>query len=158
MRVRGQHSPLRLLCITMILRVRRYKYRNEQSWKLGTKKSYEIMASEWSKRKTTPEILRMGENNCTIGNNLRGKHQASSTNLQENGQDLGKALLRSWNVEMTTRKTLKNLMKHFERIKSGKIEPNIKEFGSYLGEGIWQMKFILTSNFEKNIRIMPGKL
>jgi hypothetical protein len=39
-----------------------------------------------------------------------------------------------------------------------KVEPKMKIIWNNLGEGIWLMKFILMSNFEKNLRITPEEL
>lgn len=38
------------------------------------------------------------------------------------------------------------------------VEPTMKAFENDLGEGMRLMKFILTSNFKKDLRIAPGEL
>ena len=43
-------------------------------------------------------------------------------------------------------------------MKSEEVEPTMKIFWNRSWKGIWPMKFILTSNFEKDSRITPGNL
>ena len=42
--------------------------------------------------------------------------------------------------------------------KAKRLNQQWKEFESDLGEGMWLMESILTSHFEKNLRITPGEL
>ena len=43
-------------------------------------------------------------------------------------------------------------------MKNKEVEPTMKNNMKSILENIWLMKFILTSNFEKNLGMAPGKL
>ena len=57
-------------------------------------------------KKTTSDILRMGQKRISDKwNNSRGQHEARTTNIRENGQNLEEKLF--FGLQMTTRNTTK---------------------------------------------------
>ena len=77
-------------------------------------------------------------------------------NLWENRQDLEEKLF--FDLQMTTENTTKISEILRENEKEEGLNQQWKEFENDLGEGMWLMESILTSHFEKNLRITPGKL
>ena len=70
-------------------------------------------------------------------------------------QDLRETLPRSSNDD---EKRHQKLLRYSGRMKNKEVEPTMKNNMKSILENIWLMKFILTSNFEKNLGIAPGEL
>ena len=124
--------------------------------------SWEWIILRWwateSQYEKTLELLWMGENNF---HNLKQLWE-DGIKLEpwisgRTGRDLREILLRSSNVENDD-ENHHELLRYSGRMKNKEVEPTRKNNLKPILENIWLMKFILTSNFEKNLGMAPGKL
>ena len=109
-----------------------------------------------NKLKKTHELLRMGE-----------KNSHNRKQLWEDGIKLEPWIFKRMDkicrknsslVFKWRRETPQKLLRYFGRMTSEGVEPTMKNDLNLILEKIWLMKFILTSNFEKNLGMAPRKL
>ena len=101
---------------------------------------------------------RMVEKNFHGWNNLIGWYRASTANLRENGQDLeenSSSVFKCWEWR---REITPKLLRYSGRMKSEEVEPTMKIIWNWSWKSVWLMKFVLTSNFKKDLRIAPRNL
>lgn len=100
---------------------------DNKRWTLKWTNSSEMMASGESKRKTTPEILRMGMKRISHEwKQLRRWQPACTTNLQENRQDLRESLLWSSNAENYVENHHEEFVRYSETMMNRKVKPKMK--------------------------------
>ena len=109
--------------------------------------------------KTTHEMLRMCKKNSHNQKQLwEDGIKLEPWIFKRTDQDLGEILLRSSNVDNHDEKHQHELLRHSGTMDNKNDEPTMKEFERSWRKTYEWWKFILTSNFEMNLRITPEKL